>query len=107
MMLKSFNAQKAINAAARANIPHICADPRIYKAGPFTTVPAAGVVTFSPVREKVTKERTTLRLFCHAIHHQMGYSDSGKRPPLPLAAHEPVENIRSLIPQTLCPVRFL
>jgi len=38
--------------------------------GTVYTVPAVGVVTFSPVREKVTKERTTLRLFCHAIHHQ-------------------------------------
>jgi len=31
-------------------------------------------------------KRATLRLFCHAIHHQRGHSDSGKRPPLPLAA---------------------
>ena len=69
--------------------------------------PADGGVTFSPVREKVTKERTTLRLFCHTIHHQTGYSHSGKRPPLPLAAHNPVEDIETQIPQTLCPVRFL
>ena len=77
---------KARNAAARAKIPHLCADPRIWKAGPFTTVPAVGECSFSPVREKEPKRRTTLRLFCHAIHHQRGYSDSGKRPPLPLAA---------------------
>ena len=86
MMLKSFNAQKAINAAARAKYSAFMRRPTHLEGGTVYTVPAVGVVTFSPVREKVTKERTTLRLFCHAIHHQTRYSHSGKRPPLPLTA---------------------
>jgi len=55
MMLKSFNAQKAINAAARAKYSAFMRRPTHLEGGTVYTVPAAGECSFSPVREKEPK----------------------------------------------------
>ena len=51
--------KKAIHAAVGENIPRLGAVPRIWKAGPFTTVPAAGDV-LSFLRER-KYQRSALR----------------------------------------------
>ena len=56
MMLKSFNAQKAINAAVGAEYSALMRRPTHLEGGTVYTVPAAGECSFSPVREKRTRE---------------------------------------------------
>ena len=62
MMLKSFNAQKAINAAVGAEYSAFMRRPTHLKGGTVYTVPAAGGRTFSPAREKVPKRRASVAL---------------------------------------------
>ena len=62
MMLKSFNAQKAINAAVGAEYSAFMRRPTHLEGGTVYTVPAVGECTFFPARKKVPKKRASVAL---------------------------------------------
>ena len=89
-------AQKAIHAAARANIPHLCADPRTWKAGTVTSFPPWGNVLFLPREKKYQKGALRSRLLPHDASVKRETFIAARGASLPLADSKPVENISSL-----------
>ena len=69
MMLKSFNAQKASNAAVIYHFRTYAPTHAFARDDGLHRSRRGGMFFLSRARER-TKERTTLRLFCHTIHHQ-------------------------------------
>ena len=79
MMLKSFNAQKAINAAVGAEYSAFMRRPTHLEGGTVYTVPAVGNVLSLPCERKNQRGALRSRLLPHDAWVIKSRLDSGKR----------------------------